>query len=90
MIHDFDEKASSVGDQNEEYYRKLDKRLSLNIQEGLGGLGGMSEDIGGSVELQKQMGEEMLRISHQYEKLNGNYQNVFKKLHLYTESMKEK
>lgn len=50
----------------------------------------MSEDIGGSVELQKQMGEEMLRISHQYEKLNGNYQNVFKKLHLYTESMKEK
>ncbi len=53
-------------------------------------MGGITEDIGGSVELQRQMGEEMLRISKQYEKLNGNYQNVFKKLHIYTESMKEK
>lgn len=56
MVHDFDEKVSSVGDQNE-YYQHLDKRLTQTIQEGLGGLGGMSEDIGGSVELQRQMGE---------------------------------
>jgi hypothetical protein len=42
------------------------------------------QDVTGSIELQKKMDEEISRITKQYQKLNGNYQNVFNKLHIYT------
>jgi hypothetical protein len=36
------------------------------------------------------MEEEVDRIGKQYQRLNSNYQNVFNKLHIYTETLREK
>lgn len=64
----------------------MDRKLSRSIRDGIQE-GSKVEDTG-TVELQGKLDEEITRIGKQYSKLNSNYQAAFRKLHLYTESLK--
>lgn len=76
---------------NDESYFNLNRRMTTSIRESFKGLASRIEhDPSGSIELQRRMEEEIESIGKQYQRLNSHYQNVFNKLHIYTETLKEK